>query len=272
LSRNSSPRAVELLKDARAWTSAPHHVWYGDVSEFNEAVEELLDPNLMWWERLALNPAPGAIRLIEKDMKANPAKWSRSRPTSNDEACVNLASNPAAIHLLRAMTHRQRSREGLCRNPNPDALLLLGNIEYLKPSHWSDLSANPAAIRLLETNPDKIDWVKLSANPAAILLLEANPDKIDWTTLSANPAALSLLKTNQAKIHWHMLLYHNHGAMELIRDHPRITWQALSHNPGIFALDYAAMYEHMTPIREELLRNRMHPRHVHKLGPDWQLL
>ncbi len=31
---------------------------------------------------------------------------------------------------------------------------------------WDHLSRNPAAIHLLEQNPDKIDWCELSRNPS----------------------------------------------------------------------------------------------------------
>ena len=48
----------------------------------------------------------------------------------------------------------------------------------VKKLHWVTLSENPAAIHILEQNPDKIDWYRLSGNPAAIHLLEQNPDKI----------------------------------------------------------------------------------------------
>ena len=34
------------------------------------------------------------------------------------------------------------------------------------------------------------DWLGRSDNPAAISLLEVNPDKIDWCGLSNNPAAM----------------------------------------------------------------------------------
>ena len=40
---------------------------------------------------------------------------------------------------------------------------------------------------------DKIDWIYLSGNPAAIHILEQNPDKINWQFLSANPAAIHLI-------------------------------------------------------------------------------
>ena len=53
--------------------------------------------------------------------------------------------------------------------------------------NWGTLSRNPAAMHLLEANPDKIYRAGLAFNPAAIHLLEANKDKIDWWNLSRNP-------------------------------------------------------------------------------------
>ena len=52
--------------------------------------------------------------------------------------------------------------------------------------NWNCLSANPAAIHLLEANQDKIDWIYLSVNPGALHLLEANPDKIEWFLVSCD--------------------------------------------------------------------------------------
>jgi len=49
---------------------------------------------------------------------------------------------------------------------------------YLNKLDWDYLSANRAAISLLEVNLNKINWTWLSLNPAAIHLLEKNPYKI----------------------------------------------------------------------------------------------
>jgi hypothetical protein len=110
--------------------------------------------------------------------------------------------------------------------------------------YWKSLSVNPAAIHLLEQNPDKINWEWLSANPAAIHLiskaLEQNPDKIDWDWLSKNPAAIHLLEQNQDKIYW--------------------PW--LSQNPAIFTYDYKKIAEHRWPINKEIIQNRFHPKNM----------
>jgi hypothetical protein len=44
---------------------------------------------------------------------------------------------------------------------------------------WDMLSKNPAAIDLLEQNPDKINYMCLSMNPNAVHLFEKIPDKIE---------------------------------------------------------------------------------------------
>jgi hypothetical protein len=103
---------------------------------------------------------------------------------------------------------------------------------------------NPAAIHLLEQNPDKIDWEWLSQNPAAIHLiskaLEQNPDKIYWQWLSYNPAAIHLLEQKPDKIEW---------------------WN-LSMNPAIFTYDYKHIAEHRWPINKEIIQNRFHPKNM----------
>ena len=106
--------------------------------------------------------------------------------------------------------------------------------------NWRTLSLNPGAINLLEANPDRIDWTWLSGNAAAIHLLESNSDKINWTCLSANPAAIHLLEANPDKIDW---------------------W-ALSRNPAIFQYDYDAMRDKCGIFKEDLIKDRFHPRNL----------
>ena len=154
----------------------------------------------------------------------------------------------------------------------PEELLDWISQEKLK---WHHLSANPAAIYLLEANPvcyandslprflftpgelrrrpqgfergwnplhpDKINWSRLSANPTkwAMDLLKMHPDKIDWNYLSANPTkwAMHLLESNPDKINW-KILSENLAAIHLLEANPdKIDWNALSRNPAIFEID-----------------------------------
>ncbi len=123
---------------------------------------------------------------------------------------------------------------------------------------WLDLSMNPAAIHLLEANPDKIDWTSLSLNPAAIHLLEANQDKIYWDWFSQNPAAIHLLEANPDKINWDCLSL-NPAAIHLLEANPdKIDWTWISTNPAIFTYDYKKMNATKRKLNQEVLRNVLH--------------
>ena len=77
-------------------------------------------------------------------------------------------------------------------------------------------------------------------------LLRENPDKIDWYDLSYNPSleALNILKENPEKI----------------------GWEGLSQNPNIFTYDYEKMRENMLLFKEDLMKERFHPRNLRKFG------
>ena len=110
--------------------------------------------------------------------------------------------------------------------------------------NWKSLSENPNAINLLTANQDKIDWTQLSRNQKAIDLLTSNPDKIVWEYLSFNPNAIYLLTANQNKI----------------------IWPCLSGNPNIFTYDYEKMRENCLLFKEDLMKERFHPRNLYKFS------
>ena len=130
--------------------------------------------------------------------------------------------------------------------------------QFLKLLDWIDinnidfkrLSYNPNAIHLLEQNINKIVWYWLSLNPKAIHLiskaLEQNLEKICWIRLSRNPGAIHLLEKNQDKIYW----------------------DQLSINPGIFTYDYDKIRAHCLIFKEDIMKNRFHPRNIPKFR-DW---
>ena len=128
--------------------------------------------------------------------------------------------------------------------------------------YWPWLSRNPAAIHLLEANPDKINWHWLSGNPAAIHLLEANPQKIDWEWLSLNPVAIHLLETNPDKIDWRVLSTNPDAIHLLEANQDKIYWCSLSSNTAIFQYDYEAMEKKCMLFKEDLIKDRFHPRNL----------
>ena len=112
----------------------------------------------------------------------------------------------------------------------------------------------------------KLDWIYLSKNPCAIELLKQNIDKIDWDWLSRNPNAIDLLKANQDKIDW-WCLSQNPCAIELLKQNPlKINWKYLSLNPNIFTYDYDMMRENCLLFKEDLMKERFHPRNLYKFN------
>ena len=105
-------------------------------------------------------------------------------------------------------------------------------------------NSSEGAMRLLKKNPDKIDWQFLSKNTleSAIQLLEKNPNKIDWYHLSGNRSegAMQLLEKNTDKIYWYALYMNNH----------------------IFKYDYKKMKQNCLLFKEDLMKNRFHPRNI----------
>ena len=97
---------------------------------------------------------------------------------------------------------------------------------------------------------DNIHWDHLCKNPSegAIQLLEKNQNKINWSRLCENPSegAMWLLEKNQDKIDWH--------------------W--LSQNLYIFKYDYIQMKQNRMLFKEDLIKNRFHPRNISKFR-DW---
>lgn len=114
---------------------------------------------------------------------------------------------------------------------------------------YSMLSSNPAAIHMLEAEPELIDWDQLCFNPMAGALIIKYQYMIrddNWWALSANPSVVELLKEYPDKICWNNLaLNTNPKAVTLIESyigwdpnlkkasHPyRIDWFHLSSNPN----------------------------------------
>ena len=75
-----------------------------------------------------------------------------------------------------------------------------------------------------------------------------NVDKIYWSRLSSNPNAIRLLEKNMDKIDWYNL----------------------SKNPNIFTYDYEAMRVKCLVFKEDLIKNRFHPRNLNKFK-DWKI-
>jgi hypothetical protein len=230
-----------------------------------EYMDHLMEhPDDIYWRELSYNPSPDAVALLQ----ANPDKicWkllcSNQSPTAVAILKANptkidwwmLSSNPKAMALLRANPDSV-CIDSLCSNTCADAMVLVRqSLRFLTDNGWGYLSANCCATDLLAEHFDKIDWMRLSGNssPEAMRWLKEYPERISWPRLSGNvnPDAVDMLRANPDKIHWYYA----------------------SFNPAMFVLDYAKMTRQMAPLRDELLRNRMHPSRVYQAEHHWLLL
>jgi hypothetical protein len=117
-------------------------------------------------------------------------------------------------------------------------------VSTLPEQYWEELSANPAAIRLIEQNLDKICWSMLSQNSAAIHLLKNNMHKVDWAMLSKNPNAGEILCDNIDRVYMFYLCGFNENAgniiSTMIENDPSIVsklhWRELTGNPNSVSL------------------------------------
>ena len=56
-------------------------------------------------------------------------------------------------------------------------------------------------------------------------------------------------------------------AIELLKENPdKINWSQLSKNPNIFTYDYDKMRENCLLFKEDLMKERFHPRNLYKFS------
>jgi hypothetical protein len=109
----------------------------------------------------------------------------------------------------------QNTIEHLCLNPN--AMHIIEQPEFLQKVCWSSLMKNPAAMSLLEANPNRVCHL-ISSNPHAEYLLCKRPELIGSWYASNNPRMINFLKTNPHQIFWPKLSM-NPAAGELLWTH-----------------------------------------------------
>ena len=282
---SSNPAAIRLLEK-----NQDKIVWYRLSA--NPAAVDLLEKNQdkIVWRELTKNTNPDAFNLFEKNyFKLMYYDW------------YALCKNPHAISFIEIELRTTKLIDGfykwfcccrpfnsickikwgsLCLNTNPAAIRMLE--ENPDKIDWSTLSRNPAAIRLLEKNPDKIVWFNLSSNSEAIHILEneiqTNPhNRINWELLSKNSKAIHILEKYPEHISWfHINENTNPEAMRMIETHWKtyyqtyyhLPWCTLSKNPNIFTYDYQEMSRSKIQLHEELIRNMFHPTNIEKFE-DW---
>ena len=174
--------------------------------------------------RLARNPHPGALELLDKLLKERPNTPS---DTVIDEVCGQLAlnSNPNAIvMLIRIFNLRDALYPSWITQLRTDQVCI-----------WRSLSSHhdPLAMAILSRRPDKIMWWELSTNTssAAAALLRKYPDRILWTSLARNTGkcAIALIANHLDRVNWDHLAHNTAPeAVALMAAHlDRVSWYNL---------------------------------------------
>lgn len=127
---------------------------------------------------------------------------------------------------------------------------VLDNCQNLRNS-WAGLSRNPAAIKMVEYNLDKIYWHHVSSNPAAMHIIERMPNNIDWYSLCKNPAAVNFL--------------------QLQLRHHKYLW--IASNPQIITL-FQGLFQTIHKPWHEIWRSYLNLTNIttHNTFCDWKLL
>ena len=201
------------------------------------------DTKYIQWFKLASNPHPSAIRLIERNMD----KLEDEESSDADCFCLrHLCYNPNAIHIIEQHIDKLNDKEWyiLCSNPNAISLLE----KFSEKINWDQLCLNPNAIHMIEPNLDKLcysSWCNLCENPKAISIIEEYIDKLNDTNwiihinaqhgeasvgtpslqhfihLCENPKTVHIIEKHIDKLcpkSWNKLCY-NPNAMHIIEQH-----------------------------------------------------
>ena len=70
------------------------------------------------------------------------------------------------------------------------------------------------------------------------------------------------------KIDWDLLSFNSNAeAIALLKENPlQIDWTYLSQNPSIFTYDYEKMRDNCLLFKEDLMKERFHPRNLRKFS------
>jgi ribosomal protein L24E len=277
-----NPRAIHLIDVEEALKTHASDMGMGGLENHkdlwvgwtmiskNPGAIEILKryPEQIDWNLLSGNPS--AIQMITEALKHDPKKINWTMLSGNSGAIeilkqypdkINwdtLSGNSGAICLIEeALKHNPEkiNWERLSRNPNA-IHILERNLEKII---WSMLSTNPNAISLLTQHFDKINWGLLSTNPNAISLLEQNPDNISWGMLSMN--------TNPIAMQWLEIKYKESNDNSAYIQHlarKQHLFVNLSYNPAIFTYDYEKIKARCFIYKEDIMKNRFHPRNIPK--------
>jgi hypothetical protein len=288
---SGNPNAIQLINNALE--QYPEKINWSQLSG-NPGAISLLERHIDKIDWLMLSGNPGAISLLERHidkidwyrLSGNPSAIALLEQYPDKINWVTLSKNPEAIHLIsNALEHHPEKINWHFLSMNYKAIHLIEK-ELEKPSEtpsewgksnkidWGWLAENPNAIHLIRKKWEQTTdhtillmiYSRVCKNPNLRQLLKEMPGinidielfmlenarECDFWGLFTNPNAIHLICEimQREKI--------NRGGMESEAMIP------ISSNPSIFTYDYDKMRARCLIFKEDIIKNRFHPKNIHK--------
>ena len=179
------------------------------------------------WANLSSNPE--AIEILEENI--NKIDW------------YYILKNPAALHLIKGNEDKIQNIETFFENSNSEIVEYLyeifGNtIDWKRTKSINKLIENPAAIKIIEANIEKINPKILCYNPAAIHLINlADETKLSMLGLCENYEAINIIEQPNMQVTYLSLCANvNPKAIKIVKKNiskiKGIMWEILCSNPA----------------------------------------
>ncbi len=195
----------------------------------------VLNENINWYN-FSKNESDLAVDILEENI--DKIEWEYIIYNKNQRTAKIIKNN--LDKMTKYMSSLFTFNPHICDIVDED--FVTNFCEYGHYNGWLHVSRNPAAIKLLEKNIDKISWSLLSENSAAIDILNNNQDKISWYSLGINSNAYHLIDKIYTSNYQCFCRNTNPKFLEIVEQHINelgydqrdglCDWQALSKNPS----------------------------------------
>lgn len=235
---------------------------------------EWIDPKNLEWDGLCRNTHPAAMKIIEENLdeldyvdwvvlSRNPSAEHILRGNLDKIYWPSASENPAILDLLLERLDLLDWQVFAGQTKAYD--VLKNELSFIKKFYY--FYSNPSMMKfiekMIEENVNSVDWGGISANPAALELLNKYPDRIKYDHYSRNLTVINneelmdkLIEEHYEDIDWHYVsgrlpkklirkyerelvlweTWGNPNAIKILKKYrdDEINWSYLSANPAIF--------------------------------------
>jgi hypothetical protein len=240
--------------------------------------------DLINWYYLSYNTNSKILFLLRNDKYKNKINWDNLSSNTNPEILEFLFEHPDKINYCRlsgnntnkALEYLKEHQDKidwiqLSKNVNDGAIELLKNNQNKINWYYFSMNNNDNAFELFIDNIDLVNWYSIvyNTNTKALKLLMKYKYKItNWSglCLNDNDIAIDLILKNYNRIDFLNLCDNkNPRILEILKNNiDKISWYTFSSNPLIFKLEYNKMSDNFSNLKEDIIKEVMHPKRVFK--------